>query len=79
MGKKGMSRRDFMKSSAAGLGGFVYLSSNEKSLAEKGPDKKEEKFATRTLGKTGLKLPVVTMGVMNTSNPALRKDDLWLG
>jgi len=25
----------------------------------------------RTLGKTGIKLPVITMGVMNTSNPAL--------
>ena len=60
-----------MKSSAAGLGGFVYLSANGKSSPEKGQEKKEGKITYRTLGKTGLKLPVITMGVMNTSNPAL--------
>jgi predicted aldo/keto reductase-like oxidoreductase len=69
--KKGMGRRDFLKSSAAGLGGFVYLSSNEKSSPEKGQEKKEGKITYRTLGKTGIKLPVITMGVMNTSNPSL--------
>src|SRR5512139_2354624 len=71
MGQKGMGRRDFLKSSAAGLGGFVYLSANEKISPEKGQEKKEGKITYRTLGKTGLKLPVITMGVMNTSNPAL--------
>jgi len=71
MGRKGMGRRDFMKSTAAGLGGFVYLSANEKSSPEKEREKKEEKMTYRTLGKTGIKLPVITMGVMNTSNPAL--------
>ena len=30
-----MGRRDFLKSSASGLGGLIYLSSNEKSLFEK--------------------------------------------
>jgi predicted aldo/keto reductase-like oxidoreductase len=69
--KKGMGRRDFLKSSAAGLGGFIYLSSNEKSSPEKEQQKKDEKITYRTLGKTGIKLPVITMGVMNTSNPAL--------
>ncbi len=69
--KKEMGRRDFLKSTAAGLGGFVYLSSNEKSPGEKGYEKKEGKITYRTLGKTGMKLPVITMGVMNTSNPAL--------
>src|SRR5512135_1359814 len=71
MGKKGMGRRDFLKSSAAGLGGFVYLSANEKSSPEKGQEKKEGKITYRALGKTGMRLPVITMGVMNTSNPAL--------
>ena len=71
IGKEGMGRRDFLKSTAAGLGGFVYLSSNEKSPGEKGQEKKEGNFTYRTLGKTGMKLPVITMGVMNTSNPAL--------
>jgi predicted aldo/keto reductase-like oxidoreductase len=71
MSQKGWGRRDFLKSSAAGLGGFVYLSANGKSSPEKGQEKKEAKITYRTLGKTGLKLPVITMGVMNTSNPAL--------
>ena len=71
MSKKGMGRRDFLKSSAAGLGGFIYLGSNEKGSPEKGQEKKEEKITYRILGKTGIKLPVITMGVMNTSNPAL--------
>ena len=69
--KKEMGRREFLKSTAAGLGGFVYLSSNEKSPGGKGPEKKENKITYRTLGKTGMRLPVITMGVMNTSNPAL--------
>lgn len=71
MGSKGMGRRDFLKSSAAGLGGFIYLSSNEKKPPEKGEEKKEGKITYRTLGKTGIKTPVITMGVMNTSNPSL--------
>jgi uncharacterized protein len=71
MSKKGIGRRDFLKSSAAGLGGLIYLSSNEKGLSAKEPGTKEEKITYRILGKTGIKLPVITMGVMNTSNPAL--------
>jgi len=34
---------------------------------------KEKKFVYRTLGKTGIKLPVINMGVMNTDNPNLVK------
>ena len=71
MSKKGMGRREFLKSAAAGLGGLVYLGANGKSSPAEGQEKKEEKITYRTLGKTGMKLPVITMGVMNTSNPAL--------
>jgi aryl-alcohol dehydrogenase-like predicted oxidoreductase len=71
MSKKGMGRRDFLKSTAAAMGGFVYLGANGKSSLAKGQEEKEEKITYRTLGKTGMKLPVITMGVMNTSNPAL--------
>ena len=71
MNKKGMGRRDFLKSSVAGLGGFLYLGANAKSSPADAQEKKEEKITYRTLGKTGMKLPVITMGVMNTSNPAL--------
>ena len=71
MGK--INRREFLKSSGAGLGSFVFLSSHEpkayvqKEDRTKGP----RKFVYRTLGKTGIKLPVITMGVMNSDNPNL--------
>src|SRR5512139_720135 len=71
MRKKGMGRREFLKSAVAGLGGFVYLGASAKSSPAEGQEKKEERIPYRTLGKTGMKLPVITMGVMNTSNPAL--------
>ncbi|MGZ6202650.1 MAG: aldo/keto reductase, partial [Thermodesulfobacteriota bacterium] len=73
MNKKEIGRRDFMKSTLAGVGGLFFLPPN-KSKAEvrvveaKG---KERKFVYRTLGKTGIKVPVINMGVMNTDNPSL--------
>ncbi len=73
MGKKLIGRRDFMKSSLASVGGLFFLPSLDmkeemKFVEAKG---KERKFVYRTLGKTGIKLPVINMGVMNTSNPDL--------
>jgi hypothetical protein len=32
----------------------------------------------RTLGKTGIKLPVITMGVMNSDNPALMRAYIYV-
>lgn len=71
--KKLIGRRDFMKSSLAGFGGLFFLpqidAKQELRVVEaKG---KEKKFVYRTLGKTGIKLPVINMGVMNTDNPNL--------
>ena len=73
MGKRLMGRRHFMKSTLVGVGGFFFLASNDKKNGEKVIDKKgtEKKFVYRTLGKTGLKLPVINMGVMNSDNPNL--------
>ena len=75
MGKRVMGRRDFMKSTIVGVGGFVSLASasNDQRQEEKVVDVKgkEKKFVYRTLGKTGLKLPVINMGVMNSDNPNL--------
>jgi uncharacterized protein len=68
MGKKLMGRRDFMKSSIAGLGSFVYLSSNKKKQEK---NQRERKFIYRTLGKTGIKIPVIGMGMLQPSNPTL--------
>jgi len=73
MRKKLIGRRDFMKSTLAGFGGLFFLpqidAKQELRVVEaKG---KEKKFVYRTLGKTGIKLPVINMGVMNTDNPNL--------
>ena len=78
MAKNGMRRRDFMKSSVVGLGGFAYVSSGAGNVPP-GQEGAAEKFARRTLGKTGMQLPVITMGVMNTSNPALVRAALDAG
>ncbi len=68
MGKQLIGRRDFMKSSVAGLGGFVYLSSNDRQQEK---TSKEKKIIYRTLGKTGIRVPVIGMGMLHPSNPAL--------
>ena len=71
--KKLIGRRDFMKSTLAGFGGLFFLPQIDlkqeiRVVEAKG---KEKKFVYRTLGKTGIKLPVINMGVMNTDNPSL--------
>jgi uncharacterized protein len=78
MAKTGMRRRDFLKSSVVGLGGFTYLTSNVGDVPS-GQEGAAGRFARRTLGKTGMQLPVITMGVMNTSNPALVRAALDAG
>jgi predicted aldo/keto reductase-like oxidoreductase len=68
-----IGRRDFMKSTLAGVGGLFFLPSfdwkQEVKVVES--KEKERKFVYRTLGRTGLKLPVINMGVMNSDNPNL--------
>ena len=73
MSKKVMGRRDFMKSTLAGFGGLFFLPKIDlkqelRVVEAKG---KEKKFVYRTLGNTGIKVPVISMGVMNTDNPNL--------
>ena len=78
MGKrKMMGRREFLKSATTSLGGFVYLSAAETRPTDRADDKP---FApTRILGRTGIKLPLVSMGVMNTDNPQLVRAALDAG
>jgi predicted aldo/keto reductase-like oxidoreductase len=73
MRNKLMDRRDFVKSTLAGLGGLFFLPKIDRKwglriVEAKG---KEKKIVYRTLGKTGIKAPVISMGVMNTDNPNL--------
>ena len=69
-----LKRRSFLKWGAAGLAGIAV---NPVSGARKddgrgaplNPQKKD--VIVRTLGRTGLKLPVVSLGVMNSNSPDL--------
>ena len=70
-----------MKSTIAGFGGFFFLPQIDMKqgvnvVEAKG---KGKKFAYRTLGKTGIEVPVINMGVMNTNNPSLVKAALDSG
>ena len=67
---KDKTRRNFIKNSVAGLAGVSLLPAFLKEEAFANETKKTD-FVYRTLGKTGIKLPIVSMGVMNTHNPKL--------
>jgi predicted aldo/keto reductase-like oxidoreductase len=74
-------RRSFIKKGFAGLAGISVLPSVLKGsddVKAKKP-KKKGKFIYRTLGKTGFKLPIVSMGVMNSDNPDLVRAALEAG
>ena len=76
MKKKLIDRRNFMKSTAAGVGGFFLLGSYQNKAQAKETDKK---IIYRTLGKTGIKVPVVSMGMVNAGNPNLVRAALDAG
>ncbi len=70
---KAVDRRSFIRKSFAGATGLAFLGTARASLHSTKPplQQTKKKIIYRTLGKTGLKLPVVSMGVMNSDNPAL--------
>jgi len=70
-----MGRRDFLKTTATGLGSFAYLSAS----LTRPPDAPDKFEGTRILGRTGIRLPIVSMGVMNTDNPQLVRAALDAG
>ncbi len=79
-------RRTFLKAGITGLAGLAILPSVSSGQSSEPPEKSEaekagaeRKIVTRTLGKTGLVLPVVSMGVMNSDNPSLVKAALDAG
>lgn len=65
---KELSRRGFLKKGIAGAG-LVAISPSLLSS----PSVKENNVVYRTLGKTGLKVPVISFGVMNSDNASLCK------
>lgn len=68
------NRRNFLKVSGAGVAGVMVAGNIQGSVPSgklelRGP----QKLIYRTLGRTGLKLPIVSMGAMRADNPALLK------
>jgi predicted aldo/keto reductase-like oxidoreductase len=74
-------RRNFIKKGVAGLAGVSVLPSVLKGQTgdKNEPAKKKGKMIYRAFGKTGLKLPIVSMGVMNADNPKLVRAALDAG
>jgi uncharacterized protein len=73
----GVDRRSFLKTSALGAAGALLTGSI--AAQEQGTDTKKKAVLRRTLGKTGLQLPVVSMGVMRSDNPGLVRAALAAG
>jgi predicted aldo/keto reductase-like oxidoreductase len=72
-GANNLKRRSFLKIGAAGLAGLCVKPavSSQQEAPSTAQTTKPQKFIYRTLGKTGIKLPVVSLGVMNSDNPNL--------
>ena len=67
-----LKRRSFLKWSAAGLAGAaIRPASGYPQISSPSIEAPAKTPIIRTLGRTGLKLPVVSMGVMNSDNPNL--------
>lgn len=73
--KKGLSRRDFIASTLTGAASIGFLGATDKKMNKSvSPDvsgRTKKKLISRPLGNTGIDLPVVNMGVMNSLNPEL--------
>jgi uncharacterized protein len=65
-----INRRGFIRTGIAGAAGIVALSP---SLAGAVPGVQPDDIIYRTLGKTGMKVPVISFGVMRADNPNLCK------
>lgn len=68
MKKKGVNRRDFLRLSAtAGAGALLIPDATASTL--KANSVQANEYPVRTLGRTGIKVPIISMGVMRADNP----------
>jgi uncharacterized protein len=80
--RKAYSRRQFLSRTVGGIAGAGLVGISPKTLraAEpKPPESFEGKPATRKLGKTGIEIPIVSMGVMNADIPGLIRRSFEIG
>lgn len=74
------NRRKFLKSSVLAVTGTgLAASAISSSLSKQEDHKNENEIVYRTLGRTGIKIPIVSMGTGNTSNPNLIREALAKG
>lgn len=78
-----LDRRNFLKkavtgTASVGLLGFT-LDSKASALPTNIHSGKKGELIFRTLGRTGIKIPIVSMGVMNSDVPELLKESYKLG
>ncbi len=73
MPDKMVSRRNIMKATLFSVTGLPLLASNVLKQEEKFEEKggKKRRFIYRTMGKTGVRLPVISMGAEMATDPAL--------
>ncbi len=76
MDNKLINRRHFVKSSVAGMAGFICLPFTDKRRRK---NQKERKLIYRALGKTGIRVPVIGMGILSSGSPALMRAALDAG
>jgi predicted aldo/keto reductase-like oxidoreductase len=69
--KGGLTRRGFLTAAAGGIvgAGIAGLAHAGQAGDQKEEDREKGKVITRKLGKTGIEMPIVSMGVMNSNNP----------
>jgi predicted aldo/keto reductase-like oxidoreductase len=67
---KNINRRGFLRTGVAGAAGIVALSP---SLVSAATSNQQKDVISRTLGKTGMEVPVISFGVMRSDNPNLCK------
>ena len=67
---KNINRRGFIRTGFAGVAGIVAL---RPSLVSATASNQKRDIITRTLGKTGMQIPVISFGVMRADNPNLCK------
>lgn len=69
MKKKSVNRRNFLRISATAGAGMLLLPGATASPLNTSATNKKADFPMRTLGRTGIRLPLLSMGVMRADNP----------